>query len=298
MTAVSRPKSSVTLKDFFDPSKPWVLGHGNGAPELGAFLNHVPRHYRQGPWHVATYCSLLGVVCLLYYGASWMLSNPPNEDGWMSLFEIDEKEYQPFTFDWFVTLAVFLWMFYVTYDIFFLSPLGKIVMITFTLWSWTTVTIRHGLIVLAPWIPMVRVPAEVLRLPALLSASITTGVWNFVLFPAIVFYYIKDAEQRKKFIAYFTNFRLTQLHVFNIFYAVTNGAYFQPLRPLHLGDLAAVATMMVLYMVHYLCILDRLEIHLYPIFSPRTPLVTPSLALIVAICVGGYVFWKGYLPEA
>ena len=104
------------------------------------------------------------------------------------------------------------------------SPMGKIAWISFTLWSWTIVTIRFGLLVLAPWVPAVRVPAEMLRFPGLMSASITTIVWNAILFPAIYLFYIKCNEQRKKFFGYFTNFRLTQLHVFNILFAYMGGA--------------------------------------------------------------------------
>jgi hypothetical protein len=224
--------------------------------------------------------------------------NPPTtkEGGWMSLYHIEDGQYQPFTTAWYTHVTVFLWMTFICWNVLYLSPMGKGAWISFTLWSWTTVTLRHGLLVVAPWLTSARVPAEILRFPGLLSATITTVVWNFVLFPAITFFYIKDVEQRQKFISYFTNFRLTQLHVFNIFFAVTNGAILEPLRPLHLGDFAAAVTMLVIYMMFYFCILDRLGIHIYPIFSPRTPIAIPSLLLVVGACVGGFSFWRGMLP--
>jgi len=227
-----------------------------------------------------------------------MRLNPPSQHGgWMSLFHLGDEHYQPYTTAWYATFAIFCWMAFICWDVMYRSPMGKTAWISFTLWSWTTVTIRHGLLVLAPWLSSVRVPAEILRFPGLLSASVTTGVWNFVLFPAIALFYIKDAEQRKNFIGYFTNFRLTQLHVFNIFFAVANGAVLEPRRHLHLGDFAAGVVMVVTYMLFYFCILDRLGIHLYPIFSPRTPIAIPSLLLVIGACVGGFNFWKGILPQ-
>jgi hypothetical protein len=138
--------------------------------------------------------------------------------------------------------------------------------------------------------------AEILRFPGLLSATITTIVWNVILFPAILLFYIKDNEQRKKWFQYFTNFRLTQLHVFNALFAYTNGVLLGPVRPLHLGDLASAVAMLTLYMLFYFGILDRLGVHLYPIFSPRTPISILSLLLIVVASVVGFNAWKTALP--
>lgn len=285
----------LSLWDFVDPSKPWVFGDGKSA--FDGFFNFIPRHYRYGPWHVGSSLMLGALAYVLVLGATWMRLHPPNDRGWMSLYNIGDEHYQPFTTPWYATLAIFLWMMFICWNVMFVSPMGKAAWISFTLWSWTTVTIRHGLLVLAPWLTSVRVAAEILRFPGLLSASITTVVWNFVLFPAIAIFYIDDAEQRKKFIGYFTNFRLTQLHVFNIFFAVANGAILEPQRPLHLGDLTAGIVMLVIYMLFYFCILDRLGIHLYPIFSPRTPIAIPSLLIVIGACVGGFSFWKGMLPQ-
>lgn len=285
---------AISLWDFVDPRKPWLLGDGKSSPFEG-FFDFIPRHYRYGPWHVGSNLMLGFLAYLLVLAATWMRVNPPaTEGGWVSLYHIEEARYQ--TTAWYAHLVVFLWMTYVCWNVMYISPMGKGAWISFTLWSWTTVTLRHGLLVLAPWFPMARVPAEILRFPGLLSASITTIVWNFVLFPAITMFYIKDAEQRKKFISYFTNFRLTQLHVFNILFAYANGAVLEPVRPLHLGDFAAAVAMMTMYMLFYFCVLDRLGIHIYPIFSPRTPIAIPSLLLVVGACVGGFNFWRGVLP--
>jgi hypothetical protein len=289
-------RNSHSLWDFVSPSKPWILY--NSGSFLG-FFDFIPEHYRFGPWNVGVSLVLWLLAYLLVLAATWMTIFAPPE-GWMARSQIDDSEYEAFasTPDWYVTVAVFVWMLFVSCNVIFKSPLGMAAWMSFTLWSWTTVTVRHGLLVFAPWVPAFRLPAEILRLPALLSASLTTIIWNFVLGPAILIWFVKDAEQRDNFIGYFTNFRLTQLHVFNVFFAVTNGALIGPTRPLHLGDSAAIVSMMVVYMIWYYCVLDRLGIHLYPIFSPRTPIAIPSLLLIAGSCIGGYQFWKGVLDES
>ena len=285
----------ISLWDFIDPYRPWVFGDGKAAFE--GFANFIPKHYRYGPWHVAPSVGLGVLAYMLMLSAAWMAINAPNEaHGWWTLFHIEDDQYHPFSTAWFINLATFLWMIYICWNVMFISPMGKVAWISFTLWSWTTVTIRHGLLLIAPWVPSVRLVAEILRFPGLLSASITTLVWNFVLFPAILLIYIKDNGQRKTWVQYFTNFRLTQLHVFNALYAYINSVVLEPIRPLHHGDLAAAVSMLLLYMLFYFCILDRLGIHLYPIFSPRTPICVVSLLLVVGACLGGFNFWKSFLP--
>jgi hypothetical protein len=289
--------SSLSVRDFVDPSKPWILVDGNVAFE--GFTKFIPRHYRHGPWHVGPQLALGLLVYMLMLSAAWMKINTPNQaNGWWSLFYIEDSQYQAFTPGWYITLANFLWMMFICWNIMFRSPMGKVAWITFTVWSWTIVTLRHGLLVIAPWVHSVRLVAEVLRFPGLMSATITTIVWNVVLFPAILLFYIKDSEQRRKWFAYFTNFRLTQLHVFNALFAYTNGACLGPLRPLHLGDLAAFMAMIHIYLLFYFCVLDRLGVHLYPIFSPRTPVSIPSMLMVVGTCIGGFNFWKSVLPSS
>jgi hypothetical protein len=186
-------------------------------------------------------------------------------------------------------------MTYVAYKVKNGGGMGGMAWVSFTLWSWTIMTIRHGLCAVAPFIPQVRVLSELLRLPVLLSASVTFGVWNFVLLPTITFVFVKDPERRRNFLKFATNFQLTQLHVFNIVFAVLNGAYTEPKRPLHLGDLNCIFVYTATYMMFYYFVLDRLGIHLYPIFSPRAPWVIFSWLLVVALNIYGYQWWSDVL---
>jgi len=213
--------SQISLWDFVDPSKPWVFGDGKAAFE--GFANVIPKHFRYGPWHIGSRFALGLLFGTLIVSATWMVLNKPSNvvegGGWLSLFRIADDQYQGFTTAWYVNLATFLWMMFVCWRIMFVSPTGKAAWITFTLWSWTTVTVRNGWLVLSPWIPFVRLIAEILRFPGLLSATITTSVWNLLLFPAVVLFFSKDHEQRMQRIRYFTSFWLTQLHVFKLLFA-------------------------------------------------------------------------------
>lgn len=284
---------------FIDPSQPWILGGGERAIfDNGAFDLFIPPSYRYGPWHWAAIAALSVLTYLLIIGATWMNMNRPN-GGWMSLFVIGEDQYSPFSVDWYLTTIAFLWTAFLFVRLMRLDSIfGKMARISFTFWSWSTMMLRHGLLVVSPWVPAARVPAEILRLPVLLSACLTFGLWNLVIFPAILVFYIKNAEGRKSFTADFLSFNMINLHVCNIFFAVSNAATLQPLRPLHLGDLAAAFAMLMLYAAYYLLILDRLGVHLYPILSPRSLICIPSLILILAIWFGGYLYWKeNFLPR-
>ncbi|KAL3942543.1 MAG: hypothetical protein SGBAC_003289 [Bacillariaceae sp.] len=203
-------------------------------------------------------------------------------------------EYVAFTQDWFGALLCFGWTIFVCWQILTYSAVGKGAWVTFTVWSWTCIVLRSGLAVLAPFVPSARLPMDILRFPTLLSASLTFFLWNFVLFP-IILVFIKDPEKRKKFIGYMTNFRLTNLHVCNIFIAAYVTVYVGPRRRLHVGDVIAAATMVVAYVLFYYMILDRIGVHLYPIFSPRSPFVVFFFALFFAMCYAGFQGWQRLL---
>ncbi len=284
-----------SITDLIDPTKPWVL---TDSGSLLGFFDFVPRHLREGPWSLTATLGLFAIMyslVIILIGAN-VLHTPVKEGGsiWDE-FALANDAYLPYTVSWFYNVVIFFWMTFVAYLVQTESTLNSLAWVSFTLWSWTIITLRHGLCALAPFSPQVRVFAEILRLPVLLSASVTFGVWNFVLMPAIIFVFIKDSERRWNFIKFATGFRLTQLHVFNIVFAVLNSAWSQPIRPLHLGDLDAIFVYMSIYLIWYYFVLDRLGIHLYPIFSPRASWVIFSWLLVVGLCIYGYHWWRSYL---
>jgi hypothetical protein len=290
-----RRRFSVT--DLVDPTKPWQL---TDSGSMLGFFDFVPRHLREGPWSLTATLSLFGIMYSLtmIMMSLNMLHTPVRKFGNGNIlddFVLANDAYLPCTTSWYYNAVTFFWMLFVAYMVYTESALSSIAWVSFTLWSWTMIMLRHGMCALAPFVPQVRVFAEILRLPVLLSASVTFGVWNFVLMPAITFAFIKEPERRWNFIKFATGFRLMQLHVFNIVFAVLNGAWAEPRRPLHLGDLDAVFVYMSIYMIFYYSVLDRLGIHLYPIFSPRVWWVVFSWMMVVGLCVYGYHWWSRYL---
>jgi hypothetical protein len=295
------PSRQFSVTDLFDPTKPWIL---TDSGSLLGFFDFVPRHLREGPWSLTATLALFAIMyslVVILIGLNMLHAPAKANSGSNSILEdfvLANDAYLPYTTSWYYNAAVFFWMVYVAYMVYTESMLSSIAWTSFTLWSWTIITLRHGLCALAPFVQQVRLVAEILRLPVLLSASVTFGVWNFVLMPTICFVFIKDSERRWNFFKFATGFRLTQLHVFNIIFAILNGAWAEPRRPLHLGDLDAVFVYMSIYILWYYMVLDRLGIHLYPIFSPRAPWVIFSWLLVVGLCIYGYQWWSRILAPS
>ena len=106
---------------------------------------------------------------------------------------------------------------------------------------------------------------------------------------------MEDDEKRKNFLAYFTRFRLIQVHVFNIVFAYLNGVWASPRRVLTASDFMASYSIAVLYALWYILVLDRVGVHLYPIFSPRTPYMAMTWILVMLTQVGGFAAWTKIL---
>ena len=106
---------------------------------------------------------------------------------------------------------------------------------------------------------------------------------------------MENKETRKNFLAYFTKFRLIQLHVCNIGFAWVNGVWSSPMRQLTLSDFVASYAISVVYALLYTLVFDRMGVHLYLIFSPRSPwMVFIWFGVIAAQCLC-FLVWKSIL---
>ena len=285
---ISETVNGITAADFFDLSKPWVLVP-NGS--FSGYFDFVPAFLRKGPWSPTATVAIILILSFLSGGILSFLNGD-----FVKYFrqEADHHTYVAFTREWYLTLLCFCWTVFLCWHILKFSAVGAGAWVTFTVWSWTCIVLRSGLAVIAPFVPSARLPMDVLRFPTLLSATITFFLWNFVLFPIILFF-IKDPVKKKNFLGYMTNFRLTNLHVCNIFIAIYVTIYVGPKRGLHLGDAIAASTMLVIYILFYYLVLDRIGVHLYPIFSPRSPFVVFFYGLFVGICYAGFQGWQRVL---
>jgi len=130
----------------------------------------------------------------------------------------------------------------------------------------------------------------------LAQATLTFVAWNFLLGP-IIFSRMDTPTKRRAFLDRFTSFRLTQLHVCNILLAAAQGLHGSPKRTLHERDMCTACWFVLGYAFWYLFVLDRLGIHLYLIYSPRTLVAVVSWTM-TALAVGGcYIFWRYMIQQ-
>ena len=251
----SRPFATMSrnlpnLWIFFDPNSPWVLVHEGS---LMGFFDFVPRYLRAGPWTTVAPIFISIIVAKLIY---WM----PQQ----SSFHLDDEvlSTHPLAYSafWVYNVITFFWM-----KIILLSSIrkrGPGVVLTYTIQSWIMLTIRHGLSALAPFLPrnhFLLWMNELLRFPALATASVTFFYWNFIIAPLIYYNFQKD--KRRDFLKFNFSFRLIQLHFFNVIFATMNTVVTSS-RAFQFVDLWCALAGAVGYALLYLLILDRIGVHL------------------------------------
>ena len=140
------------------------------------------------------------------------------------------------------------------------SRAGMRPLATFTIWSWCILTFRCGssaLCAFFPSLPFLPFWSEFVRFPALVAATVTFFIWNFVLLPMIYFVFFKEAERRKKFLAWNFRFELQEIHIFNFPIAVVNVILSGGARRLTSSDLWVSYLYSFSYSLWYLLVLDR-----------------------------------------
>jgi len=257
---------SLSLIDFVDPTNPWDLR--DRLPEdLRNMFTFLPKKFTEGPWNpVVTIFMLFALlaVCHLTIDANTKHYASSENKEIMEQF-IGDKQYPAFTLSWSYNFTLFCWMTYVCWAIYKrYSSFGA--WVTFTIWSWTIMCIRHGLCALAPFFPSARLLIGTLRFPVLLSASVTFIIWNFVLMPVIGMGLLKG-ERRSNFLRFAFKWTMCQIHLANIIYAYLNCIWAEPTtQRLHLGDVNAAVLYVVTYVLFYYFFLDRIGVQLVRVF--------------------------------
>ena len=119
-----------------------------------------------------------------------------------------------------------------------------------------------------------------IRFPVMGAAISVFLLWNFVMMPVI--YARLTPTRRREFINYSVQFGMLNVHVFNLPMAIaqtTLGGDAALLKPFGVWLLSVI---ILVYLIYYILVLDRRGMHLYPIFSPRSPL----LGLVFAAVTG------------
>lgn len=285
----------IRISSFLDPREPWVLVP-NGS--LLGFFDWVPENLRIGPWSAFAFPTMLFLIVSLYHFR-------PTEDN------IDDfTAYYPNVYSklwWYNIFGFSLMCALVTYIATYRTK-GAIV--TFTLLSWQVNMIRHGINALGPMLSDHHILLKlnhILRFPALMSASVTFTIWNFVLFPYIYFTKLETKEKQFNFLDFNFHFRMVQVHLCNIVYSVMNTLVAGSLPgrlnlvnekkqvpPLLFDseDLWYANAFIIGYGLFYVLILDRIGVHIYPIFSPRSNFVAATWLLVLILVYSFYWAWN------
>jgi hypothetical protein len=280
------PQPKLKLSQFFDTNGTWIL-----VPN-GSFRGHfdsVPETFRVGPWNIVCCVYLFVIVSWVVWECVHCYSHPP---------KVPASDYAFFdvnSWQWWCNAAGFLWTFYIAYSV-ASSSLGFGVWICYTLQSWTLIMARYGLSMVTPFLPALASWNEHLRFAMVLQTTIVFVLWNFALLPAI-YMTMKDGKTKQCFLKFCFSFLLTQLHIGNLPLAVMNGVWGSPARELNNVDFCVALALALQYMVFYLFVLDRIGIHLYFIFSPRSPLALISWTAFVGIHYAGFALWKRYIQD-
>jgi len=279
-TEIEKELWRMNWMDFFDVRKPWVM-----VPD-GSFLGYfdwVPPVYRIGPWNKLSSCYMVMISAFILYLSYDCYYNQPTQSV--------ELEYVPaYTPMWYCNLACFAWTSYITYKI-FQSDMGWTSWGMYTIWSWTFTTIRFGLCTIIPFKPGFFALSEFLRFPTLVQATITFGIWNALISPSILSQ-MKTPEGVAAFKRFFGSFVWKQLHVYNMFFVAINGIWASPARELNYSDLCGSLLLVLLYTWFYLLVMDRLGVHYYIVFSPRTTIPLLSWTLVLGLYFGCFSLWK------
>jgi hypothetical protein len=167
------------------------------------------------------------------------------------------------------------------------TGMGKWVVITYTIQSYSVLLVRLLLAALGRFWPWAAWGAELLRFPALVQNSVVVLVWWLVLVPFIT--KLKPPAERGGFLRFNLSFDLVNIHFLNLPAAGLD--YLAAPRPPHLVDGWVVAALLFCYFVFYVLVLDRHQIHLYIIFTPRTHFCVLAYAGMAGLLYGLLKGW-------
>lgn len=253
----------------------------------------VPKNLRVGPWSKTAVPTILLLVFAVAY-------HTPFEDQ----FDIHVESYPPaFSNYWWYNILGFILMLAVLARCLSAAHVG--ILGSFTLMSWNMNALRHGCNALIPFLSDEHVVLKVnhvLRFPALLSATITFVIWNFALAPYFYFKVMPTKEKKDGFAVWNTRFNMIQFHVCNMFYSVLNtvvtGSNRNGSPPLFdKEDLWYAFAYGLSYALFYVLVMDRLGLHLYPIFSPRLKYFVVAWGAAASLFGGVYLFWNHLIAE-
>ena len=269
-----------------DTSSSWHFYDNDG--DYKGLFSWVPRRLRVGPWSplvplflVAWWTAMAAFVQRLH-PLPLALPRPYSTWWWIDA---------ALSLNCLATLAVTLhrWS---------IAPL----LTTHTMWTWHLLTLRSLLVTAAS--PLVGSPvgmtlgavAEALRFPVAAGTTVTFVLWNFALFPLVVM--MMPKERKDGFVSFNFSFPMVQIHMVNLpaaFLSIACGGPEGGARLFRPTDLWASSAVCALYAALYLFLLDRVGVHFYPMFSPRSHLCIVAYFGLLACYCGAYIGWNALI---
>ena len=272
----------------------WNLYDNNGSYK--GWFDWLPLWMRVGYWSPIT------VIFLFCFYSSMIIFKPKSLQ-----FDIPSSGFDTFSFvgdcivsTWGLSLLLYTIVSKDTYAGFYIS---------FTGWSWMVLTLRATLNILSHCFLYVAassspsifftsclsnasytlaICSSALQLPTIVQAFITTTLWNVIFFPLIYFIAIPKHKMKERagFLKFNFSFFMNNIHICNLPLACINTIYDYGSNNVRLftnSDLYVGYVIVALYSMVYLFVLDRIGLHFYPIFCPRTSLCCVSFTIILGL---------------
>lgn len=284
--------SKLTILSFIDPRKPWLLvPNGN----LMGLFDFVPEYLRVGPWtRITSALPFVFTVILL-------LLKPETGSFETSLESTDHHRCcmtassypEVFSAYWWYNVTLFVHMTgLVAWSMYQRTPF---LIVAYTIQSWIINSTRHGLNAVAPLLNdghLLLHINRVLRFPAILSSVVVFVTWNFLLLP-FIYFRCSDGTEKKALLQWNIEFKMVQFHVCNIVYSIMNTLFTQSgdstFQLFTYEDMWYGLVYGLGYGLFYVLVLDRVGVHMYPVFSPRS---NYSAILWCGIFGGTYGLYK------
>lgn len=297
-TPFHRRQSYIVLDGKEKARFKWLIYDNNGS--YNGWFDWLPVWMRIGYW--SPFAVLF--LAVFYTSAFWYRPRPLE---FATFFAMDDQGDGDGGSDWFgmprsavLDASIFLWgMVVIVYGFIKYGTLAVFYM-SFTGWSWNILTARAGL-EFGAWAAATRGHTDLaiklatygssLRFTAAMNAFVTFTVWNFVLLPMIYFIATPPGEKRRNFLKWNTGFFMVNIHCMNLPMALVNIVYGGYVRTFTDSDLWVSYLVVMLYSMLYLFVMDRLGLHFYPIFCPRSASCAISFGSVLFLYY--YMMHKG-----
>mmetsp|Transcript_33933 Transcript_33933/g.57617 ORF Transcript_33933/g.57617 Transcript_33933/m.57617 type:complete len:341 (+) Transcript_33933:152-1174(+) len=298
-TPFHRAASYLAL-DMKQPSR-WLIYDNEGS--FNGWFDWLPLWMRVGYWSPFV---ILSIAC--FYSAIYWFKPQPLEFASTAIDKLEEEEANYFMGmprTTAIDLALFLWgLVVVVHAKISLGSIGAFP-ISFTGWSWILITFRAGFDFMAwaavatynnhSWASTLAMIGSSLRCVTITNACVVCTIWNFILLPMITFKSIPAGEKRRKFLKFNFGFFMTNIHILNLPLAFVNILNGNRVRLFTMSDLWVAYFVVVLYSIQYYFLMDRLGMHFYPIFNPRTAFSVVSIFCVLGLYYFLFLKWNEYM---